>query len=342
MALGRNEELVNKCYSEGNEDECPFICSDCPWWIRKQGDNALKAGQPDEAIRQYKRAVFASTKNVDAWYAMAGAYAIKAEYNNAILAYNKALAADPLYGDAMLGKAKALRELGKTDSALEVIHEILELYDDPEVRKLQAEIQDAGVQNTKSESKAEENSRDEKEGDSFKESIIFKFGDYPSWTENGWYGHAIYILADGSVFLEHKFVLRGETDRFLYKKIPEIVPRIRKFLEDHANEIEQIPSNLGDGSLDDNGIDIILGDKKFFLWSNELHCVYMLTNMDLSEEAAQLFESIKRLSSVLTDFFREVLDSFDIPMKLEVDLERGIDWEFDKGLFWDEGTSPFA
>lgn len=109
--------------------------------------------------------------------------------------------------------------------------------------------------------------------------VLFGFRDCPSWTENGEFGYTLYILEDGSVFIEEEPVLgrRGEkpVDRFPRGKIPEIVPQIRSFLEDHAKELEQIPSGLHDGSMDDNYIDIAFGEKEFHLW--KVNCVTHLS-----------------------------------------------------------------
>ena len=48
---------------------------------------------------------------------MANAYGMKSEYNNALTAFNKALAIDSQYGKAMFGKAITLRNLGKLEQA---------------------------------------------------------------------------------------------------------------------------------------------------------------------------------------------------------------------------------
>jgi len=69
---------------------------------------------------------------------------MKLEYNNALSAFNKALAIDPKYGKAMFGKAITLRNLGKLEAALSLVNEIVELYDDPNVQKFLAGLRMAG------------------------------------------------------------------------------------------------------------------------------------------------------------------------------------------------------
>ena len=59
---------------------------------------------------------------------------MKSEYN-ALSAFNKAIAIDPIYGKALFGKAITLRNLKMFDEAMEIANTILSLYDDANVRK---------------------------------------------------------------------------------------------------------------------------------------------------------------------------------------------------------------
>jgi len=116
--------------------------------MNKSGDTAFASNQIREAIKHYKKALFANPRFPDAWCGLANAYGDNGEHNNALSAYNKALSIDPQYGDAMFGKAKALRKLGKTDEAMSLANEILELYDDSSVRSFKSELKQSGIRDT--------------------------------------------------------------------------------------------------------------------------------------------------------------------------------------------------
>ena len=79
---------------------------------------------------------------------MANAYGMRSEYNNALSAFNKALAIDPQYGKAMFGKAITLRNLGKLDAAMALANEILELYNDSDVQNFKNGLKESGVRDT--------------------------------------------------------------------------------------------------------------------------------------------------------------------------------------------------
>lgn len=148
MGLGRNEKLHISCEFKGRESNCPKQCAKCAIAIKTDGDVALSANQLDDAIKQYKKALFVEPKFAEAWCNLASVYGMKSEYNNALSAFNKALAIDPQYGKAMFGKAVTLKNLGKLDAAMALTNEILELYDDSSVKNLKAELKKAGVRDT--------------------------------------------------------------------------------------------------------------------------------------------------------------------------------------------------
>jgi tetratricopeptide (TPR) repeat protein len=135
-ALGRDESKHISCKYDGHEDDCPDDCAKCAISIKTDGDIALASNRPDEAIRQYKKAVFVSPKFAEAWVNLGNAYGMKSEYNNALSAFNKAIAIDPIYGKALFGKAITLRNLKMFDEAMEIANTILSLYDDANVLDL--------------------------------------------------------------------------------------------------------------------------------------------------------------------------------------------------------------
>ena len=73
---------------------------------------------------------------------------MKSEYNNALAAFEKAIAIDPVYGKALYGKAVTLRNMGQLESAMTLANAILELYDVMEVRRFKKELVEAGVEDT--------------------------------------------------------------------------------------------------------------------------------------------------------------------------------------------------
>lgn len=149
-ALGRDESKHISCKYDGHEDDCPDDCAKCAISIKTDGDIALASNRPDEAIRQYKKAVFASPKFAEAWVNLGNAYGMKSEYNNALSAFNKAIAIDPKYGKALFGKAITLRNLGMVDEAMEIANTILSLYDDENVRKFKQDLIRVGVKDKSS------------------------------------------------------------------------------------------------------------------------------------------------------------------------------------------------
>ena len=148
MGLGRNEKYHLSCAYKGREASCPKQCSKCAISIKTDGDIALAANRLDDAIKQYRKALFIDPKYADAWYNLANTYGKKSEYNNALAAYNKALAIDSQYGKAMFGKAITLRNLGKLEQAMALSNEILELYNDADVQSFKTELIKSGVRDT--------------------------------------------------------------------------------------------------------------------------------------------------------------------------------------------------
>lgn len=143
--LGRDEDKHISCDFEGHEDDCPKDCNKCAISIKTDGDIALAQNDLELAIKQYRKAVFVEPKFAEAWVNMGNAYGMRSEYNNAISAFNKAIAIDPTYGKALFGKAITLRNQGSLDEAMALANEILELYDDDSVEEFKKGLVKAGV-----------------------------------------------------------------------------------------------------------------------------------------------------------------------------------------------------
>ena len=148
MGLGKNIDLHMECLYIGHEKECPKDCSKCAFSFKREGDNYLTVNRINDAIKQYKKALFSQPRYAEAWCNLGNAFCMISEYNNALSAYNKALGIDPQYGDAMFGKAVALRSLGKKDDAMKTANEILEIYDDISVHRFKSELKKEGVRDT--------------------------------------------------------------------------------------------------------------------------------------------------------------------------------------------------
>lgn len=134
--LERDESKYIRCEYEDRKDQCPNICTQCTFAMKADGDAAIAEGNTDQSIRQYKRALFAEPRFADAWVSLGNVYGMRAEYNNALAAFDRAIAIDPIYGDALLGKAIVLRSIGQLDAAMSLVNAILNRYDHASVRKL--------------------------------------------------------------------------------------------------------------------------------------------------------------------------------------------------------------
>lgn len=143
--LGRDKTKHISCGFEGHEADCPDNCEKCAIYIKTCGDELLAEGKVDLAIKQYKRALFAEPKFAEAWVNLGNAFGMKSEYNNALTAFDKAIAIDPVYGNAMFGKAITLRNLGKNEAAMSLANAILLLYDNANVRKFKEGLAATGT-----------------------------------------------------------------------------------------------------------------------------------------------------------------------------------------------------
>ena len=146
--LGRNEDLALTCEYDGCEDDCPKECSTCAIAIKTDGDAALIQKKLPSAIRFYKRALFLEPRFAEAWNNLANAYNMIDEPNNALEAFEKAIAIDEEYGKALFGKAMTLRKLGRLDDAMQLANDILDLYSADEVLAFKKELVAEGVEDT--------------------------------------------------------------------------------------------------------------------------------------------------------------------------------------------------
>ena len=147
--MGRDESIIIKCEFESRPEDCPKDCDKCAIGIKTDGDTALAMGNFEEAIRQYKRAIFVEPRLSDAWCNLGNAYGMKSEYEKAIEAFDKAIEIDPKYGKALFGKAISLRNAGRQEEALALANKILEMYDDKQVEQFKNGLISNGTRDKK-------------------------------------------------------------------------------------------------------------------------------------------------------------------------------------------------
>lgn len=95
-------------------------------YFLQTGEQALKAGQYQQALIWYERGLWLDAHHVPAWHAVAQAYDAQGRSADALLAYREAWEANgPL---ATLPLASALSRQGKVNEALEVVRTALEQY----------------------------------------------------------------------------------------------------------------------------------------------------------------------------------------------------------------------
>ncbi len=145
MELGRNIDKILKCQFDGHKRDCPKDCAKCAFSIKEDAEEALSNKHADQAITLYKKVVFLRPDYADAWKGLGDAYGLRSEHKNALKAYDKALVIDPRYGDAMFGKAIALKNIGLLDEAMVVTNDILELYDNPRVKSFKGKLKYYGA-----------------------------------------------------------------------------------------------------------------------------------------------------------------------------------------------------
>jgi tetratricopeptide (TPR) repeat protein len=146
--LGRDEKNRIFCEYVGNEDDCPNTCLRCAVNVLEKGNEALSHGEVKEALRFYKRSAFIEPKYSDAWFHIGQTYRLMCEYNNALLALNKALSIDSQYGDALLEKANTLIQLERFEEAMTILNNIIELYDASSAHQLKEHLIKRGIKDT--------------------------------------------------------------------------------------------------------------------------------------------------------------------------------------------------
>lgn len=138
--LLRDENKHPKCDYVGRENECSINCDDCFISIKTKGDLAFASKDFNSAIQHYRDSLSKEPLFAEAWVNLGNSYGFKSDYENALLAFNKAIEIDETYGKALLGKAITLRNTDNFDEAIVCLERILEMYDNDLCKKMKSDI----------------------------------------------------------------------------------------------------------------------------------------------------------------------------------------------------------
>ena len=145
QCLGRDVSKQLRCEYKGHEKDCGKKCEKCAIHIKDTADIALSKNRFDEALPLYKKAAFIEPHYADVWVSLGGIYKDKSEYKKALDAFERAIAIDKVYGEAIFGKAIVLQKLGHLEEALNVTKDLLSMYNNPDVISFKKELIDLGA-----------------------------------------------------------------------------------------------------------------------------------------------------------------------------------------------------
>ena len=131
--LGRDETKHISCKYPNRPHLCEKDCDSCAIALKTDGDYFFAHQKYNDAIKMYLQAVVKEPDFAEAWLNLGNAYGSTNQYEKALSAFNIAIRIDPVYGKAMFGKAITLRNMGNLQEALNIVNEILKLYDNSDV-----------------------------------------------------------------------------------------------------------------------------------------------------------------------------------------------------------------
>lgn len=138
--LGKNLRKHIFCQYKGNETDCPNSCEKCAIKIKENGDDYFHKELIDEAITQYRRALFIEPQYAEAWLKLGESYSLQGKNEDAINAFDKALMIDSIFGEAMYKKALHYKKTEKYEDAFNTVNSILEVYSSEKVQILKRDI----------------------------------------------------------------------------------------------------------------------------------------------------------------------------------------------------------
>ena len=131
-----SKHLYKSCDSCSGGD-----CNECPLKYKTEGDMEIIQNKYSAAIQSYEKGVNKFPDFLELWNNLAPAYGMIGEYEKALAAFDKAILGDPKYGKALFGKAVTLNNIQRYQEGLDLCNKILDLYDNPETKKLKNDIQ---------------------------------------------------------------------------------------------------------------------------------------------------------------------------------------------------------
>lgn len=137
--LGRDESKHIRCKYK-NKDKCPLDCNECHFSVKLKGDFMMQVQAYDSAAELYEEAVGKEPGYAEGWQALGNALTFRGDHEQAREAFEKALEIDERYGEALYGKAVALKNMYRLEDALNAIEDVLFYYDYPGCYELRTEI----------------------------------------------------------------------------------------------------------------------------------------------------------------------------------------------------------
>ena len=157
--LGLDEKKHIRCKYK-NKKKCPQDCAECCFSIKLKGDFMMQVQAYDSAAELYEDAVSREPDYADAWLALGNAATFRGDLGRALEAYEEAIFIDDRFGEALYGRAVALKNLHRPKEALEAVETVMALYDYEPCQTLKKEIlQMTAADEAKEAKKKEEKNR---------------------------------------------------------------------------------------------------------------------------------------------------------------------------------------
>jgi len=121
----RNRELARKDFDQACKMKLPLACQRSAWQYREDGNDALRIQHWDQAIEAYEHALASDPKYADAYAGISFALQNKGQTEKALEAVNTALKINPKSAFSHMSMAKILYDQGKYDNALESINKAI-------------------------------------------------------------------------------------------------------------------------------------------------------------------------------------------------------------------------
>lgn len=148
MLLSKTGSQFVYCMSNCTEFLCTKDCKKCGITYKSEGDMSLVEGDYKSALKKYKKAVFFSPGYAEAWTNMGIANTLMGWYRKGIDCFKYALIIDEYDVRAMFGTAIAFKALGNYNQSMEMINNLLDIYDDEDVESFKQYLVSIGTLDT--------------------------------------------------------------------------------------------------------------------------------------------------------------------------------------------------